>query len=48
MQTKEERVAKGKQAGVANQETKDLPAKKGDTENQSPASRAEENEEKSN
>nr|XP_036870139.1 non-histone chromosomal protein HMG-14-like [Manis javanica] len=38
LQTKGKRGAKGKQAEVANQEAKDLPAENGETKNQSPAS----------
>ncbi|XP_045313645.1 non-histone chromosomal protein HMG-14-like [Leopardus geoffroyi] len=39
VQTKGKRGAKGKQAEVANQETKDLPAENGETKNEeSPAS----------
>ncbi|KAM9702808.1 non-histone chromosomal protein HMG-14-like [Dama dama] len=49
VQTKGKRRAKGKQAEVANQETKDLPAENGETKNEeSPASdEAEEKEAKS-
>ncbi|XP_047394418.1 non-histone chromosomal protein HMG-14-like [Sciurus carolinensis] len=49
VQTEEKRGAKGKQAEVTNQETKDLPAENGETKNEeSPASdEAEEKEAKS-
>ncbi|KAL1788283.1 non-histone chromosomal protein HMG-14 [Sigmodon hispidus] len=41
------RGAKGKQAGVADQQTTDVPAENGEAENQSPASEVEEKETKS-
>ncbi|OBS57987.1 hypothetical protein A6R68_10888, partial [Neotoma lepida] len=44
VQTKGKRGAKGKQAEVADQQTTDLPAENGDSENQSPASEVEEKE----
>ncbi|KAL6033873.1 hypothetical protein STEG23_021782 [Scotinomys teguina] len=46
VQTKGKRGAKGKQAEVADQQTTDVPAKNGETENQSPASEGEEKEAK--
>ncbi|KAH0499851.1 Non-histone chromosomal protein HMG-14 [Microtus ochrogaster] len=46
-QAKGKRGAKGKQAEVADQQTTDLPAEKGETEDQSPASEGEEKEAKS-
>ncbi|XP_075817206.1 non-histone chromosomal protein HMG-14 isoform X2 [Microtus pennsylvanicus] len=47
VQAKGKRGAKGKQAEVADQQTTDLPAENGETENQSPASEGEEKEAKS-
>ena len=47
VQIKGKRGAKGKQADVADQQTTELPAENGETENQSPAS-VEEKEVKSN
>ncbi|CAO2577806.1 Non-histone chromosomal protein HMG-14 [Lemmus lemmus] len=47
VQAKGKRGAKGKQAEVADQQTTDLPAENGETENQSPASEVEEKEAKS-
>ncbi|XP_027271488.1 non-histone chromosomal protein HMG-14 isoform X2 [Cricetulus griseus] len=47
VQTKGKRGAKGKQAEAADQQTTDLPAENGETENQSPASEVEEKEAKS-
>lgn len=41
VQIKEKRGANGKQAEVADQQTTDLPAENGETENQSPASEEE-------
>ncbi|CAO2578657.1 Non-histone chromosomal protein HMG-14 [Lemmus lemmus] len=47
IQAKGKRGAKGKQAEVADQQTTDLPAENGETENQSPASEVDEKEAKS-
>ncbi|CAO2599473.1 Non-histone chromosomal protein HMG-14 [Lemmus lemmus] len=47
VQAKGKRGAQGKQAEVADQQTTDLPAENGETENQSPASEVEEKEAKS-
>ncbi|XP_036033170.1 non-histone chromosomal protein HMG-14-like [Onychomys torridus] len=47
VQSKGKRGAKGKQAEVADQQTTDVPAENGETENQSPASEVEEKEAKS-
>ncbi|XP_036065182.1 non-histone chromosomal protein HMG-14-like [Onychomys torridus] len=46
-QTKGKRRAKGKPSEVADQQTTDVPAENGETENQSPASEVEENQAKS-
>ncbi|CAO2584020.1 Non-histone chromosomal protein HMG-14 [Lemmus lemmus] len=47
VKSKGKRGAKGKQAEVADQQTTDLPAENGETENQSPVSEVEEKEAKS-
>ncbi|CAO2643465.1 Non-histone chromosomal protein HMG-14 [Lemmus lemmus] len=46
VQAKGKRGTKGKQAELADQQTTDLPAENGETENQSPASEVEEKEAK--